>query len=112
MKVIEKYLTMTEDKQLEDFSKHDYFSSMGVIQYLNSEIDQDPLEKLGWVKDEDGWGYRKGYGVNKKYDIRLCIADKSVGSWYLNSDGTTQSHANYIKADELKAILKIMEGMK
>lgn len=107
MKVLEKYLTMTVEEQIADYVQ--YIKSMGgevsvekVFERLNSEVTQDPLEKLGWEsKGENVWEIN--YPLTQKINICECIDQKLIT--ITNCDG----HNTYIKEDELKAVLEIME---
>lgn len=103
MKVIEKYLTMNKRKQAEDCEK--FMNENGLIvtprqlvDYLNSEVEQDPLEKLGYVKlSNTMW-------QDKHSIIEIRKGFEKAKTYY--DDLPTTRMLTY---DELKAILEIME---
>jgi hypothetical protein len=95
MKVIEKYLTMSVEEQSKDAYKEimqgceadDNIMDivLQTIEYLNTEVEQAPLEELGWER---------------------------IGNEVLQIQNGENYITLSLVGDELKAILEIMEGMK
>jgi hypothetical protein len=95
MKVIEKYLTMSVEEQRKDAYKEimqgceadDNIMDivLQTIEYLNTEVEQAPLEELGWER---------------------------IGNEVLQIQNGENYITLSLVGDELKAILEIMEGMK
>lgn len=69
--------------------------------FFANAITKDPLEELGWIKNEDSYGYNM-------HDAHISIADNKAGSWY----NGVNIHARYMSEEEMEACIKIIKELK